>query len=240
MVLPDGSSEITVGVGRGPSSTAEYCPVQAFIPAAGVTSARLSNKPITNSTRDALISRPIQTSECTAHGARHCHARFSWQRVCQRHRLDYAKSARNSWWVDAGTVRATASLTVLQVRWPFSYPWHDVTMRPFPVGASPTRLPLQPEATGAATMETKCLTPSDSRSRHAVTGASVQAATSAGRNRIGCRPARHENERRSDLTTRPSTNGRGTSNISKLIRNVPAVGNGQHPGPSPYHSRPSW
>ena len=32
----------------------------------------------------------------------------------------------------------------------------------FPVGASPTRRPLQPEATGAGMEETKCLKPSDS------------------------------------------------------------------------------
>jgi hypothetical protein len=32
----------------------------------------------------------------------------------------------------------------------------------FPVGASPTRRPLQPEATGADMEETKCLKPSGS------------------------------------------------------------------------------
>jgi hypothetical protein len=51
-----------------------------------------------------------------------------------------------------------------------------VTRRRSPVGASPTRRPLQPEATGAGMEVTKCLKPSDSGSR---TGdrASVQAAT---------------------------------------------------------------
>ena len=37
-----------------------------------------------------------------------------------------------------------------------------VTRRRFPVGASPTRRSLQPEATGAGMEETKCLKPSDS------------------------------------------------------------------------------
>jgi hypothetical protein len=36
-----------------------------------------------------------------------------------------------------------------------------VKRRRFPVGASPTRQPLQPEATGAAMEETKWLKPSD-------------------------------------------------------------------------------
>ena len=37
--------------------------------------------------------------------------------------------------------------------------------RRFPVGESPTRRTLQPEATGAGMEETKCLKPSDSASR---------------------------------------------------------------------------
>jgi hypothetical protein len=41
--------------------------------------------------------------------------------------------------------------------------------RRFPVGASPTRRPLQPEATGAGMEVTKCLKPSDSGSRNTVT-----------------------------------------------------------------------
>ena len=51
-----------------------------------------------------------------------------------------------------------------------------VKRRRFPVGANPTRQPLQPEATGAAMEVTKWLKPSDSGSR---TGdrAGVQAAT---------------------------------------------------------------
>ena len=44
-----------------------------------------------------------------------------------------------------------------------------VTRRRFPVGASPTRQPLQPEATGAAMEVTKWLKPSDSVSRYMVT-----------------------------------------------------------------------
>ena len=51
-----------------------------------------------------------------------------------------------------------------------------VTRRRFPVGASLTRQPLQPEATGAAMEVTKWLKPSDSASRIG-DGASVQAAT---------------------------------------------------------------
>ena len=51
-----------------------------------------------------------------------------------------------------------------------------VTRRRFPVGASPTRQPLQPEATGAAMEVTKWLKPSDSASRIG-DGASVQAVT---------------------------------------------------------------
>src|SRR6516165_1825922 len=46
----------------------------------------------------------------------------------------------------------------------------------FPVGASPTRRPLQPEATGAGMEETKCLKPSDSGYDFGDC-ASVQAAT---------------------------------------------------------------
>jgi hypothetical protein len=44
-----------------------------------------------------------------------------------------------------------------------------VKRRRFPVGAIPTRQPLQPEATGAAMEETKWLKPSDSESRNTVT-----------------------------------------------------------------------
>ena len=51
-----------------------------------------------------------------------------------------------------------------------------VTRRRFPVGASPTRQPLQPEATGAVMEVTKWLKPSDSGSRIG-DRASVQAAT---------------------------------------------------------------
>src|SRR5271169_3315195 len=51
-----------------------------------------------------------------------------------------------------------------------------VTRRRFPVGASPTRQTLQPEATGAAMEVTKWLKPSESASRIG-DGASVQAVT---------------------------------------------------------------
>src|SRR5436190_15564258 len=44
-----------------------------------------------------------------------------------------------------------------------------VKRRRFPVGASPTRRPLQPEATEAGMEGTKCLKPSDSGSRNTVT-----------------------------------------------------------------------
>src|SRR6266478_44125 len=44
-----------------------------------------------------------------------------------------------------------------------------VERRRFPVGVSPTRQPLQPEATGAAMEVTKWLKPSDSVSRYTVT-----------------------------------------------------------------------
>src|ERR1700732_3423445 len=53
-----------------------------------------------------------------------------------------------------------------------------VIRRRFPVGASPTRQPLQPEATGAGMEATKCLKPSGSGSRIG-DRASVQAATRA-------------------------------------------------------------
>src|SRR6201990_3626861 len=51
-----------------------------------------------------------------------------------------------------------------------------VTRRRFPVGARPTRQPLQPEATGAGMEATKCLKPSDN-GRDFGDRASVQAAT---------------------------------------------------------------
>ena len=61
----------------------------------------------------------------------------------------------------------------------FRYNWSDqayvgvmacaVKRRRFPVGARPTRQPLQPEATGAVMEVTKWLKPSDSVSRYTVT-----------------------------------------------------------------------
>src|ERR1700736_6016331 len=68
-----------------------------------------------------------------------------------------------------------------------------VTRRRFPVGASPTRQPLQPEATGAGMEATKCLKPSGSGSRIG-DRASVQAATRVNAEqaskRTMCRPTR--------------------------------------------------
>ena len=52
-----------------------------------------------------------------------------------------------------------------------------VQRRRFPVGASPTRQRLQPEATGAAMEETKWLKPSDKRVTKYGDSASVQAVT---------------------------------------------------------------
>ncbi len=68
-----------------------------------------------------------------------------------------------------------------------------VTRRRFPVGASPTRQPLQPEAIGAVMEETKWLKPSISVSRIG-DSASVQAATRVNAEqaskRTMCRPTR--------------------------------------------------
>src|ERR1700737_1051742 len=68
-----------------------------------------------------------------------------------------------------------------------------VKRRRFPVGASPTRQPLQPEATGAGMEATKCLKPSGSGSRIG-DRASVQAATRVNAEqaskRTMCRPTR--------------------------------------------------
>jgi hypothetical protein len=68
-----------------------------------------------------------------------------------------------------------------------------VTRRRFPVGASPTRQPLQPEAIGAVTEVTKWLKPSISVSRIG-DSASVQAATRVNAEqaskRTMCRPTR--------------------------------------------------
>jgi hypothetical protein len=68
-----------------------------------------------------------------------------------------------------------------------------VTRRRFPVGASPTRRPLQPEATGAVMEVTKWLKPSVSGSRMG-DRASVQAATRVNAEqaskRTMCRPTR--------------------------------------------------
>src|SRR6476661_6827220 len=74
-----------------------------------------------------------------------------------------------------------------------------VTRRRFPVGASPTRQPLQPEATGAGMEATKCLKPSGSGSRIG-DRASVQAATRVNAEQASkrsmCRPTRPPNRGR--------------------------------------------
>src|SRR6266446_915311 len=74
-----------------------------------------------------------------------------------------------------------------------------VKRRRFPVGASPTRQPLQPEATGAVMEVTKWLKPSDSGSRIG-DRASVQAATRVNAEqaskRTMCRPTRKWNRGR--------------------------------------------
>jgi hypothetical protein len=68
-----------------------------------------------------------------------------------------------------------------------------VKRRRFPVGARPTRQPLQPEATGAVMEVTKWLKPSDSVSRIGGS-ASVQAATRVNAEQASkrpmCRPTR--------------------------------------------------
>src|SRR5258706_12711191 len=64
-----------------------------------------------------------------------------------------------------------------------------VTRRRFPVGASPTRRPLQPEATGAAKEVTNWLKPSECVSRIG-DSASVQAATKVNAEQISKRTMR--------------------------------------------------
>src|SRR5215510_2173318 len=78
-------------------------------------------------------------------------------------------------------------------------PWVcAVTRRRFPVGANPTRRPLQPEATGAAVEVTKWLKPSECVSRIG-DSASVQAVTRVNaeqprKGRCAGRPDRHIRE----------------------------------------------
>src|SRR5260370_25957805 len=92
-----------------------------------------------------------------------------------------------------------------------------VTRRRFPVVASPTRQPLQPEATGAAMEVTKWLKPSDSASRIG-DGASVQAVT-----RVNAEQASKRTMRR---PTRRPFRGRLTrlGEVSEAIRPDAAPG----------------
>ena len=53
--------------------------------------------------------------------------------------------------------------------------------RRFPVGARPTRQPLQPEATGAGMEATKCLKPSDTRMDELLSGRNRQQSVSGAR-----------------------------------------------------------
>ncbi len=75
-------------------------------------------------------------------------------------------------------------------------PWVcAVKRRRFPVGANPTRQPLQPEATGAVMEETKWLKPSVSVSRIG-DSASVQAVT-----RVNAEQASKKDKAQADPTT---------------------------------------
>src|SRR5579859_57657 len=58
MVLPDRSSDITVGVGRGLSAAAEYWPGQVSIAAAGAARTAARDRPTASSKRYPLISLP--------------------------------------------------------------------------------------------------------------------------------------------------------------------------------------
>src|SRR5882672_8344671 len=92
-----------------------------------------------------------------------------------------------------------------------------VTRRRFPVGASPTRQPLQPEATGAVMEATKWLKPSECVSRIG-DSASVQAAT-----RVNAEQASKRTMRR---PTRRPFRGRLTrlGEVSETVRPAAAPG----------------
>src|SRR4029077_2734333 len=92
-----------------------------------------------------------------------------------------------------------------------------VTRRRFPVGASPTRQPLQPEATGAVMEATKWLKPSECVSRIG-DNASVQAAT-----RVDAEKASKRTMRR---PTRRPFRGRLTrlGEVSEAVRPAAAPG----------------
>jgi hypothetical protein len=93
-----------------------------------------------------------------------------------------------------------------------------VKRRRFPVGASPTRQPLQPEATGAAMEETKWLEPSDWRVTIYGDSASVQAVTRVNAEQTSKRTMRRP--------TRPPYRGRLTrlGEVSEAIRPDAAPG----------------
>src|ERR1017187_10911054 len=81
-------------------------------------------------------------------------------------------------WVNVSARRTQSSRSCRCPRWVCA-----VERRRFPVGARPTRRPLQPEATGAVMEETKWLKPSVSVSRIG-DSASVQAVTRVDRKSV--------------------------------------------------------
>src|SRR5207253_1757657 len=93
-----------------------------------------------------------------------------------------------------------------------------VKRRRFPVGASPTRRTLQPEATGAVMEVTKWLKPSDKRVTKYGDSASVQAVT-----RVNAEQASKRSMRR---PTRQPYRGRLTrlGEVSQTIRSAAAPG----------------
>ena len=111
--------------------------------------------------------------------------------------------------------------------------------RRFPVGARPTRQPLQPEATGAGMEATKCLKPSDSCYEFG-DGASVRAAmrvnAEQASKRTMCRPTRKWNRGRlkrlgetSEEYAQPLHRGSGGSTYTRkahATREAPERGQG--------------
>jgi hypothetical protein len=122
-------------------------------------------------------------------------------------------SAQMSTWIGAETAFATATRDAR--RCPNRV--CAVKRRRFPVGASPTRQRLQPEATGAVMEVTKWLKPSDSGSRIG-DRASVQAAT-----RVNAEQASKRTMRR---PTRRPFRGRLTrlGEVSEAVRPAAAPG----------------
>src|SRR5258708_2312094 len=110
-------------------------------------------------------------------------------------RIEAASGTRPVGWLGAGLAETWNTLDYLAeagIRYVCDWVC-AVTRRRFLVGASPTRQPLQPEATGAGMEATKCLKPSGSGSRIG-DRASVQAATRVNAEqaskRTMCRPTR--------------------------------------------------